>query len=99
MNGFVSLEPKMLLFLMIVNKRRFGMVPYMAFSIDSDCEPLEKVKVLSLTLVRLYFAIAPSCRAVLCAIRYVGFGIIRFTNSCPTRTLKTNLEFVSLFMK
>ena len=45
-------------------KRRFGLGPNMALSIDSLCEPLENLKVLSSTLVML-FAIAPACRSVL----------------------------------
>ena len=48
----------------IVFNDRYGMGPNMELSIDSDCEPLENVKVLSSTLVKLYFAIAPAYRAI-----------------------------------
>ena len=77
------------------NRRRFGMSPNMALSINSDCEPLAWVKVLCSTLVMLYLAVAPACRAVLCAIRYAGFGVTRFTNSCASSILKNALESTS----
>ena len=61
----LSREPRKSFLLIIVKRRRFGIGPNTALSIDSDCEPLENVKVWSSTLVMLYFAIAPTCRAVL----------------------------------
>ena len=67
----------------------------MALSIDSDCEPLACVKVLSSTLEMFSRAITPACRAVLCAIGYVGFSLTRFTKSCASSILKTAVQSAS----
>ena len=72
------------------------MSPNMTLSIDSDSEPLKCVKVFSSTLVMLQLANAPACSAVLCAIRYAGFGLTRFTKSCASRISKTAVESASL---
>ena len=55
--------------------------------------------VLSSNLVMLYFEITPACRAVLCAIRYAGFGLTRFTISCASRNMNTTLESAALLIK
>ena len=49
----------------IVKINRFGMLPYTALSIHSDCDPLENVKDLSSTLVKLYLARNPLLRVSL----------------------------------
>jgi len=46
-------------FLTMVNKRRFGMGPRTALSMDNDVDPAEKVNDLISTLVRLYRAKVP----------------------------------------
>jgi hypothetical protein len=43
-------------FFTVVNKRRFGIGPKSALSIDRELEPLENVNVLSSILVRLHMA-------------------------------------------
>ena len=97
MNRFVSREPRNSFLFTNVNKRRFGMGRNMSLSIES--EPLDNVQYFNSTLVKLYFAIAPACRAVLCATRYAGFGLTRLTHSCASRNLKMTLESASLFIK
>ena len=64
----------------------------MALSIDSDCEPLACVKVFSSTLLMIHREIAPYRRDVFCAIRYAGFDLTRFTNSCASSILKAAVE-------
>jgi hypothetical protein len=52
-------------FFTMVNKRRFGIGPKTALSVDRDPETLEKVNVLSSNLVRLYLALPSLLRTVL----------------------------------
>jgi hypothetical protein len=48
-NVFVSTEKRNYFFLSIMNKRRLGMGPNTVLFMDSDCDPLANVNVLSST--------------------------------------------------
>ena len=65
----VSREPLEFFFLIIVNSRLFGICPRTELPIDKDLGPVEKVKVLSSTLVRIYLARPPPATEMLWAIR------------------------------
>jgi hypothetical protein len=83
----------------MVKRKRYGIGPSTALSIDRDCDPLENVNDLSSTLVRLYLARQPLLRAVLWANRNVGFGLARLTNSWTSRNLKLVFDSVDLFIR
>lgn len=87
--------PRNYWFLIIVNKRRLGSGPKTALSIDRDCDPAEKVNVLSATRVRLYRAIAPLYKAFACAIRIAGEGLTRM--SYNVASINLNCAFAGFF--
>lgn len=60
------------MYLIMVYRIRFGIGPRIALSVDNDGDPLEKVNVLSSTLVRLYIA-GPPCSVIFCDKIIAGF--------------------------
>ena len=78
-------------FFTMANRSRFGMVHNTAFSMESDCAPLENVKDFSSTLVRLLRARAPFTRAILCVNRSDRLGLTRLTKSWASRNLRPSL--------
>ena len=65
MYGLASKEQIKCLLFTIVNKRRLGIGPNTALSIDWDFDLLENVNVLSSTLVKFYRAMPPLSRVEL----------------------------------
>ena len=60
-------------------------------SMESDCEPAAKVKLLSSILVSLYRTGWPSSRVSLCALIIPALGLIRLTYHNASRILKYTL--------
>jgi hypothetical protein len=69
-----SMLPRKSVFFTNENNKSFGRTTSMALSVESDCEPLENVKVLSSTLVILYLAGNPLSSFSLWAARIDGLG-------------------------
>ena len=65
---------------------------------DKDFGPVERLNVLSTTLVRLYLARPPLARVV-CAIREEGFGCIRLTISYASRILNLVMELAFVLIR
>src|SRR5215469_8650 len=66
---------------------------------DNDCGPLEKVKDLSSTLVKLYLAEYPAARVSVCATKILGLALIRRTISSASRNLNLVVDVPSWFMR
>ena len=89
------MEPIKSVFFTIVKKRRLGISPNTALSMDMDFDPLENVNDLNSTPFQLYRAMPPLVRVLWWANRIWGFGLMRWTTSCASRNLKVffNLKF------
>jgi hypothetical protein len=94
----IQIAEKIRVFIMM-NRRRFGIGPNTALSIDRDFDPLENVKDLVSTFVMLYLARQPLLRTVLWAKTIAGFGLTRLTNSSVSRNLNYVFESVYDFIR
>ena len=93
------MEPIKSVFFTIGNKRRLGIGPNTALSMDRYFDPLENENDLSPTLVKLYHAMPPLLRVLWRANRIVGFVLMRWTTSCASRNLKVVFESEVFYIK